>query len=297
MITLRSDRLRLEIAQPLEAPNRTFRFDRAGFITEVVLDGSVRFCASEPQNLSHPSSGGRGMCSEYTADFSQNARPGEYYPKLGVGLIRRDQEPYVFFKQYGDVQDYPVEVDAGEDWARFSTGALPCGGTAVSFVKTIRLSGNAVTVETCAVNGGSVPVETLEYCHNFFSIDGMAISPEYELELPDLPDLGTEQKLNIHGEPCNWRGNGRGLTFQRCTTDCAHIRVPLDGLREGDAFHWTLRHRGAKAWVAVTEFFRPVKMEIWAIDHIVSPEVFHALSLRPGESTSWTRRWTFGKDY
>lgn len=297
MIMLQSDRLRLEIAEPLEAPNRTFRFDRAGFIAEVVLDGAVHFCANEPQNLSHPSSGGRGMCNEFTADFSRDVQPGDYYPKLGVGLIRRDEEPYVFHKKYSDVQDYPVEVSVEENQVEFRTKAVACNQVAVSLVKTIHLSGNVVTMEVSATNEGEIAVDTLEYCHNFFSIDGMAISPDYEIDLPDLPDMGTEQKLNIHGEPCNWRGNGKGLTFLQCTTDCAHVSFPLDEMYNDGSFHWTLRHRGAKAWVEATEYFWPEKMDIWSVDHMVSPEVFYHLSLQPGETKSWKRQWVFDKAY
>lgn len=297
MIMLQSDRLRVEIAEPMEAPNRTVRFDRAGFIAEVVLDGAVHFCANEPQNLAHPSSGGRGLCNEFTADFSRNVKPGDYFPKLGVGLIHRDEEPYVFHKKYSDVQNFPVEFTVEENQVEFRTKAVPCNQVAVSFVKTIRLSGNAVTMEVTATNEGEAAVDTMEYCHNFISIDGMAISPEYEVDLPDLPDMGTEQKLNMRGEPCNWKGNGKGLTFVQCTTDCAHVRVPLEGLQNEDIFHWTLRHRGAKAWVKVTEYFRPEKMTIWSVDHMVSPEVFYHLLLQPGEMKTWKRQWVFDKAY
>ena len=62
MITLKSNRLRVRIAEPGEAPNQTHRFDRAGFISEIRLDDRISFCASEPENLSHPCTGGRGLC-------------------------------------------------------------------------------------------------------------------------------------------------------------------------------------------------------------------------------------------
>ena len=38
-ILLRSDRLKVEIAEPGLFPNVTTRFDRAGFVTQVTLDG------------------------------------------------------------------------------------------------------------------------------------------------------------------------------------------------------------------------------------------------------------------
>ena len=73
MFTLESSRLRLEIAEPGERPNTGFRFDRAGFIADVILDGGMHFGAAEPRNLIHPCSGGRGFCSEYRFDCSNEA--------------------------------------------------------------------------------------------------------------------------------------------------------------------------------------------------------------------------------
>ncbi|MGQ7408281.1 hypothetical protein [Streptococcus suis] len=61
MIYLTNHRLRVEIAEPGERPNDTFRFDRAGFISNVILDGDTHFCANEPMNLRHLSSG-RTVC-------------------------------------------------------------------------------------------------------------------------------------------------------------------------------------------------------------------------------------------
>lgn len=58
MIILKTDRLMAMIAEPGVAPNNNFRFSRAGAVTQVVLDGSYYFCASEPHHLAHPSSGG-----------------------------------------------------------------------------------------------------------------------------------------------------------------------------------------------------------------------------------------------
>ena len=61
--TIQSELLTVELTSPGSAPNDNFRFDRTGYITEVVLKDGTRFAASEPRNLSHPSSNGRGFCS------------------------------------------------------------------------------------------------------------------------------------------------------------------------------------------------------------------------------------------
>ena len=100
MITLSSDRLRVELAEPGVSPNNKTRFDRAGYISDVILDGGIYFAASEPRNLVHPCSGGRGFCNEFRFDASAEAAIGEYFPKLGVGLIRKEEDKkYIFHRK------------------------------------------------------------------------------------------------------------------------------------------------------------------------------------------------------
>ena len=65
-IILNSKRLKVEITEPGIVPNTTARFDRAGFISQVTLDNKYDFCTKEPDNLSHPCSGGVGLCNEYS---------------------------------------------------------------------------------------------------------------------------------------------------------------------------------------------------------------------------------------
>ena len=76
MYTIENDRLRIDIADPLDAEKLTTRFDYTGFITNVVLDKSICFTATEPRSRKHPSSGGRGLCSAYRFDVFQEARIG-----------------------------------------------------------------------------------------------------------------------------------------------------------------------------------------------------------------------------
>ena len=108
MITLDNGILRIEITLPDEHPNDGVRFDRAGFISEVTLNNAIHFAANEPKNLSHPTSYGRGFCCEFKLDLCNEAQVGERYPKLGVGLIKKEKDdPYLFYEKYV-VEHYPV---------------------------------------------------------------------------------------------------------------------------------------------------------------------------------------------
>jgi len=170
MIYLTSDRLRVEIALPGEAPNTTCRFDRAGFISEVVLDGSVRFAASEPRNMWHPCTGGRGFCNEFKADLTEDCPLGEEFPKLGVGLFPRKEGPHLFCSIYDTVREFPVSFRADENQVEFVTEPIPSRGYAMASRKRITVSGNEMVMEITAENVGEKPIETEEYCHNFIPI-------------------------------------------------------------------------------------------------------------------------------
>lgn len=291
MIQLISSRLRVEISEPGECPNDTVRFDRAGYVSEVVLDGAHHFCASEPHNLIHPSSGGRGLCCEYTADYSKEAEEGEYYPKLGVGLIRK-RGPYCFFGKY---EVHPFETDCmwNHDKAVFVTHPECCLGYAMRTTKTISIKDDTLTMETEAENCGEKEIDTEEYCHNFISIDGMAVTPDYRLDFPVNDSWQTGDLENQYPTPCNFFADKGGVSLKRAEPLVSLSSVPLDGMNGASPFQWTLRHAGSGFAVEITDKIKVNGITLWAADHIISAEIFHNIRLRPGEKYGWSRTWRF----
>lgn len=292
MIVLKNECLRVEIAEPGEHPNDGVRFDRAGFITEVVLNNERHFCANEPKNLSHPSTGGRGLCCELMLDLSGEAKVGESYPKFGVGLIKKEtDEPYVFFGKY-QIEHFPVEFTATETQAEFRTAAIPCMGYALKQRKKISVKGNCLTVEYELENVGEKAVAIQEYCHNFLSIDGMAISPDYVLDIPGLEDQGREAKKHrVSGKEMHLVGNGHGFTFAKADPAVFHYSARVETVKA--PFGWRLAHKGAKAYIEGEESYVPERMDVWGTDHLISPELFQRIELVPGEAAAWTRKLTF----
>lgn len=295
MITLQSDRLRVELAAPGTAPADGFRFDHAGMITEVVLDGRTWFCASEPKNLSHPTSGGRGLCNEYRCDLCEGTAVGEYFPKFGVGLLRKEEEGrFVFHRKYRDRVPFPVDVTHDGRQVVYVTQPLECQGYALRTTKTVTVEENTVTMTILAENVGEETISMEEFCHNFISIDGMAIGSDYRLELPQCPDLGRERLNNRSGtRPGSMRGNGRGLTFCEYSAIDTDLAIDPTLIADEVPFHWQLSHLGARASVACREGFRPSMIAIWAVDHMCCPEIIHGFELPPGQTHEWTRQWRF----
>jgi len=298
MIYLNSNRLRMEFAEPGEAPNTGFRFDRAGFITEVVLDGEMRFCASEPQNLRHPSSKGRGFCNEFRFAICEDVPIGEYFPKFGIGLIRKEEDGrFVFYKKYQQVKPFPIKIEHTLDSAVFLTEPIECQGYALRTVKTVKVWENTLVMTVQAENVGQKSLFLEEFCHNFISIDGMAIGSDYQLELPQGPYLGYSRLHNRSGgRPGSMRGDGKGLTLCEYSAIDTDFAIDTQDIEETIPFHWKMTHKGARASVACDEGFKPYKIAIWAVDHMLCPEIVHGFTLEVGEIHRWTRKWTFDND-
>ncbi|MDR1204880.1 MAG: hypothetical protein LBL26_05280 [Peptococcaceae bacterium] len=293
MITLHSDRLRVELPEPGERPNDRTRFERAAYISEVVLDGAIQFAANEPKNLAHPPTGGRGLCCECRTDYSASAEIGGYFPKFGVGLIRKtDDQPFIFHRRYDNVQMFPIRYDHSEDTATFVTEPISCMGYALRTQKTVRVRGNVLTVDAAAENLGEKDIEFIEFCHNFLSVDGMALGPAYRIAFPTLRDFGQRRMTDINGALCSLRQDGKGFTYCEFSAGVSHISVDLSGMTQAP-FTWRMSNDIAKAYVEAAESFHPAWLEIWSIDHIISPEAFQRRLLEPGKAHNWKRTWRF----
>lgn len=295
MITLKSDCLRVHIAEPGEHPNDGCRFDRAGFITEVVLNNERSFCANEPKNLSHPTTGGRGFCSEFQPTFDAEAAVGERYPKFGVGLIKKEaDEPYAFYGKY-DIEYFPVTYSCTDNEAVFETAPIPCKGYALKAWKKITVTGNEILTEHRVENVGEKALALRDYCHNFISVDGMAISPDYRIDFPNLRDFGCEELAGAGGytDHCNMIGSGHGIGFKQAEVGVSMHDPDLTGMDTTLPFRWKVEHKGARAYVEGEDSYVPCKIVIWTTDHIISPENFNAITIAPGEAASWSRKLRF----
>ena len=292
MIQLKSSRLALHICEPGEKPNQTFRFDRAGFVSEIILDGSRYFCASEPHCLVHPSSGGRGFCSEIIFDPSAEIPVGERFPKFGVGnLLKTDDQPYCFHRKY-DAELFPVEWEAHENCAVFHTSGIPCHGYAAEMEKRIAVTDNVMRFDYSMRNTGSKSIQLREYCHNFISIGGMAIGPDYLLSLPHVEGIPSGDIPDASGF-VNYLGEDHALRIKAYSKRAALIHFDADQINPVKPFEWSLSDSADGSGLYCRESFVPSGLAIWSVDHMISPEVFHDFRLAPGETASWTREYRF----
>ena len=148
MYTMKSDRLTVQVAKP-NKEDLTCRFDRAGFITSVVLDGQYEFCSEEGGG-----SFGKGLCSEIQCDpLSNEVAVGDTFFKFGVGILTKTEErPYMILNQY-PCEDFEVTADAKDDCIVFRTEPKDCKGYAAAEQKTLSVKGNVITTRTEDASG------------------------------------------------------------------------------------------------------------------------------------------------
>lgn len=289
---LESDRLRVEIADPEEVHNLATRFDATGYITEVTLDGAVRFCGSEPGNLGVPSSGGRGLCSEYRFDCIQETKAGDYFPKFGVGLLRRDEgeDHFNHFKKYVCRPfDYTLEKHTG-DMVSFRTSPKECLGYAAETIRTISVKENVLTMEISLINVGERDIVLKEYCHNFLSLDGMAVTGAYRLSLPQVHNLDAiiNRKQISREFFMTEKGCVRAKGYKPHPAIFDYQAEDIDSVIP---FCWELRHEENNVSVKGTEYFVPCEGCVWVADHLFCPEINIGISVAPNASYSWKREW------
>ncbi|MDE7285745.1 MAG: hypothetical protein K2N55_02715 [Lachnospiraceae bacterium] len=297
---LKSNRLRIEIQEPSEVMNFTSRFDPTCFITEVVLDQSMYFAASEPHNMTEDSSGGRGLCSEFRFDAFGEAAVGEWVPKPGIGRLKKvDEKDFVHSRKYIKEPFQHELVDLHDKRISFRTLPEECMGYAVETRRTAAVEENSLFMTIQLKNTGFKEITFREYCHNFISLDGLALGPDYLLELPNAINL----QSNVLKGP-DFGGTGSRHLYdveEGAIRPRYHNPGPaVFELQEGDIsrkvpFVWRLSHAGAGVSVTGTEYFRPAEVCIWSYDHMLCPEVNFKSTVAPGEEVVWKRQWTFDK--
>ena len=299
---IKNDRLEVEFRY---SPTHVFssRFETIGVVEQVTLDGKYKFCEPEQRLPGRVTCNGVGLCGEYSWDgLAAEARPGQNFPKIGLGLLRQRPEggPYHIFKDY-EVTLFPTSVELAGDSARFTQDCIPCMDIAAKIEKTVSLSGCSIITNTTIYNLGQRTLELGEYQHNFLSLDGLPVGPGYHLQIPFDGNIGgisgsaydmsdpfhrISGFMEARGDEIHWLRDMDGHGFHKETE-------PQDLHPEKGRF-WRLTHIDSPLSVSEEFSFNPSRLVVWGVEHCICTEVYVPINVEPGERQSWTRTWRFG---
>jgi hypothetical protein len=292
--TIASEQLRLTLYLP-DAEHgyyRGARFDWAGMIAKAEWNGHALFADWKTPHRPDDPEGGIGPCEEFgmTSPLGyDDASVGGTFVKIGVGELRKAKnEPYRFNERYQVVRPGAWTVDRTAKSITFTQELSHPAGWGYRYTKTIAVADELATfvIRRTLVNTGSKAIETDQYNHNFFSVNGDPIGPNYQLRfgfsatLAPGADLRDAAKLDAGV----W-------TFPQPLTKGTAFAT-LVGYRATAADHaFTLEHTPSDLALRVTGDKPLSKFNVWCIGTAACPEPYVEIKLAPKQECRWTSRY------
>jgi hypothetical protein len=209
-------------------------------------------------------------------------KAGEAFVKIGVGAIRKPDEPaFQQFHTYEIVDSGKWTMHRGSDWIEFTHQLTDTGGYAYLYRKKLRLAGDKLILEHRLKNTGRKTIATSVYEHNFFMLDGQPSGPDFVIRFPFEPHAA--RPLNGLAET-----RGKELRYLQELQPGESVYTELTGFGV-TAKDYDIRVENHKTRAGVHQTGnRPLaKMAFWSIRSNVSPEAYVDLRVEPGKESSW----------
>lgn len=260
------------------------RWCHAGFMQDVWYRG-IRFSEYERNRHGQQlTSEGSGLCCQFAPIAPEEAVDGKrtLLPGVGYGIYRT---PNAAQDRLDMERRLEVAVSHTRDRAVFETRTPVIEGFAYSEKREIKLEGPEIIEKVTFTNTGEKEIHTQEFCHNFLSLGGEEISPAYILEVPaaDVPD-GFRSNAMI----CR---DGH-FTFSEHPRSACYFD-DKNNTKVSKSVAWSMRTQTGKASCYGKIDFTPARVSVWSDYYTLCPEMFVAIDLKAGETTSWQRTWGF----
>ncbi len=286
---LRNQEVTLHIDLPEENYQLT-RFDWTGKITQVTFQGKS-FAGTELTEPGHTREKGMGFYNEFGIEsplgFSE-ADPGDWCHKIGVGLIQKEGGEYDFHHLYA-CRPLDFELELGQDVMGIACQGELENGYAYRLEKEIHLLKQGFELRYQLHNLGEKVIDTQEYVHNFLSINGAPIGPDYRLRVPFLLQPGVLGQYINPNQVVDFAENQ--LSFSETPSEAFFFsNLSADQAIETS---WRLENAAQQLGISERGNFACSGVNLWGMGHVISPELFIQLRIAPGEKETWQRSYRF----
>ena len=220
----------------------------------------------------------------------EEAKPGESFVKIGVGAVRKPEEPA--FRQFAtyDISDNGKwTIHQGAGFAEFTQELSDTLGYAYIYKKTVRLTPGRpeMVLEHSLRNTGKKPITTSVYEHNFYMLDHQPAGPGYIVRFP----FEVHPQADLQGAA---EARGKSFTYLRELQEGQSVFTAMDGFG-GTPRDYDIRVENRKAGIGVRQTSdRPIaKLVFWSIRTTVCPEAFIDLKVEPGQEVQWRIGYEF----
>ena len=284
---LKNNNLEIHLDLPDESYNFS-RFDWSGKIAAVKFQ-NIPLTTAERMDIVNDAAFGKGFYNEFGIDTAlgfEEAAIGEWFHKIGVGVLQKEDNEYLFHKKY-KIKPAHFKITMAPNKIVINCISPTVNGYAYVLRKEIALQESGFTINYQLENTGEKDIRTDEYIHNFMAINNDLIGSDYVLKFPFQfkPErlreiVNNEQKVVLGPNEIGFKGTPNEQFFFS----------ELSGGEQVDAA-WELLNYKHKIGISETGSFKTNKVNLWGWKHVISPELFIPIFIRPGESAEWSRTY------
>lgn len=233
-----------------------------------------------------------GPVEEFVAVGYDDAKAGETFLKIGVGMLRKpNDKPYSFSTLYEIADAGSWKLKISTDRVEFMQELKDESGFAYSYSKTVRLvKGQPVLIlEHSLKNTGTKQIETSVYDHNFFLIDKELTGPNIKIKFP-FDITGTGKGLGSFAEMKN-----KEINYNRTLADTENVYIgALNGYgNTPEDYDFRIENHRSMAGVRIKADKPLDKLVFWACQTVSCPEPYIHIKIEPGEEFKWKINYEF----
>ncbi len=219
------------------------------------------------------------------------AKPGGTFIKIGVGVLRKPDEPkYDKFKMYEIADPGKWTIQRHSDSIEFTQEVNDrASGYGYVYTKVLRLviGHPEMRIEHTLKNTGSKAIAGNVYNHNFFVIDHQPTGPGVVVQFPfqiiDTVDMKGLAEVR-----------GKQIEYLRVLGNGDSAATPIQGF--GDAVKdndITVENHKTGAGVHVVGDQPLAKIYFWSVKTTVCPEAYVNYDVQPGQESKWSLHYQF----
>jgi hypothetical protein len=287
-------RARLYLPDPERGYYRGTRFDWSGVIASLEYQGHNYFGQWFERYDPKIHDAISGPVEEFRTGAAglgyDEAKAGGTFIRIGVGVVRKPEEPaYRPFNTYEIVDPGRWKVKKGRDRVEFVHDLADGSGYSYTYRKVVRLEKGKpeLVLEHTLKNTGKKTIETAQYNHNFFVIDGEPSGPEFAVKFPF--ELRADRDLKNIAQ-----AKGREIVYLKEIEKGQSIITGLEGFSQSASdYDITIENRKAGAGVHITGDKPISKLLFWSIRSTLCPEPYIQMKIEPGQESSWRIAYRF----
>ena len=269
---------------------RGTRFDWGGAISSLVFNGHDYFGKWFDHYDPKIHDAIMGPVEEFMAVGYEDAKMGDTFVKIGVGVLRRqDEKAFEYFRPYEIVDNGKWTIERGASFVEFAQELSDSNGYAYLYRKTVRLVPGKpeMVLEHSLRNTGKKMIVTRVYNHNFFVLDHQPVGPDYSVRFP----FEVHEQTDLQGVAVV---RGKELTYPKELQDGQRVRTELGGFGNTPR-DYDIRVENRKAGIGVryTSDRPTTKIVFWSIRNTICPQPYIDLKADPGQEEKWRINYAF----